>query len=287
MEPQGAAVLICLALAAAAFGQPLLSPARIVNAASHRGGSVVPGEIVVLYPSGAGPSALAGQHLDSNGRVATELGETRVLFDGVPAPLAYAIAGEISAVVPYEVAHRQTTEIVVEYQGRRSPPVKLPVAPRAPALFTLHESGAGQAAMLNDTGCCNSTTHPAALGSVAALYATGEGQTAPSGITGAVSSYGKPAAYPSPQLPLAVTVGGIPAEIVYAGAAPHTVAGLLQVNFRVPPNAPVGQAVPIVLTVGKRAESGRCHHGHPLHCAAGSGARSRSFGPRMAQGDSR
>jgi CheY-like chemotaxis protein len=51
-------------------------------------------------------------------------------------------------------------------------------------------------------------------------------------------------------LPVQVTVGGEPAEIAYAGAAPHAVAGLLQVNFRVPPRAPLGDAVPIVLKIG-------------------------------------
>jgi CheY-like chemotaxis protein len=45
-------------------------------------------------------------------------------------------------------------------------------------------------------------------------------------------------------------VGGRPAEIQYAGAAPHAVAGLLQVNFRVPADAPTSDAVPLVLMVG-------------------------------------
>jgi uncharacterized protein (TIGR03437 family) len=35
-----------------------------------------------------------------------------------------------------------------------------------------------------------------------------------------------------------VTVGGKRAEVVYAGAAPHFVAGLLAVNFRIPMDAP-------------------------------------------------
>jgi CheY-like chemotaxis protein len=60
-----------------------------------------------------------------------------------------------------------------------------------------------------------------------------------------------------PQLPVHVTVGGEPAEIVYAGEAPHAVAGMLQVNFRVPESAPLGEAVPLVLTVGNsRSQDG-------------------------------
>jgi uncharacterized protein (TIGR03437 family) len=44
-------------------------------------------------------------------------------------------------------------------------------------------------------------------------------------------------------------VGILPAEVVFAGAAPQAVAGLFQVNVRIPADAPTGD-VPIMLTVG-------------------------------------
>ncbi len=178
------------------------------------------------------------------------LGETRVLFDGIAAPMTYSLRGQAGAVVPYEIANRKTTEVVVEYQGARSAPVTLAVVDSVPAVFTLDLSGQGQAAILNETGCCNSARNPATRGTVASLYATGEGQTRPLGISGNLSVYRKTSDYPVPQLPVQVTVGGERAEILYAGEAPHAVAGLLQVNFRVPPRAPLGDAVPIVLKIG-------------------------------------
>ncbi len=240
----------CLPLALAAADEPQLSARKIVNAAGGSGGRVAPGEILVLFPSNVGPPGLAGGQIDSSGRVTTSLGETRVFFDGIPAPMAYSVQGDVEAVVPYEVASRKTTEIVVEYQGSRSAPVRLPVVPSAPALFTLDSSGRGQAAMLNETGCCNSARNPATRGHVAVAYATGEGQTVPPGITGSVSAHTRIADYPAPRLPVRITVGGKPAQILYAAEAPHAVAGLLQVNFRIPANAPLGEAVPIVLQVG-------------------------------------
>lgn len=154
------------------------------------------------------------------------------------------------AIVPYEIADRKTTQVVVEHQGQRSPPVTLNVVSATPALYTLDSTGHGQAAMLNATGCCNSSRNPAKRGTIAVLYATGEGQTSPPGITGGVSFFDRIADYPAPRLPVRVTVGGQPAEIVYAAEAPHAVTGLLQVNFRVPPNAPIGDAVPLTLTIG-------------------------------------
>jgi uncharacterized protein (TIGR03437 family) len=182
--------------------------------------------------------------------MATTAGETRVWFDGIAAPVVYSIKGQVGAVVPYEVGQRTTTEVAVEYRGVRSAPVTLAVVESAPALFTLDSSGHGQAAMLNETGCCNSVRNPAARGSVVALYATGEGQTDPPGTTGLFSAYAKTSEYPAPRQTVRVTVGGVPAEILFAGEAPHTVAGLLQVNFRIPANAPLGDAVPLVLSVG-------------------------------------
>ncbi len=83
--------------------------------------------------------------------------------------------------------------------------------------------------MLNDTGCCNSVRNPAARGKAATLYATGEGRIARN---------------------VSVTVGGVRAHIAYTNKGSP-----LQVNFDVPANAPVGDAVPLVLTVGNRHSS--------------------------------
>jgi uncharacterized protein (TIGR03437 family) len=230
--------------------EPGLLASDIVNAADYSGGKVAPGEIVVLFPSNVGPEVLAGAQLGGDGRVTTSLSDTRVLFDGIPAPMAYSVKGQVGAVVPYGISRKRTTQVVVEYQGVRSPPVTLPVVDSVPALFTLDSSGKGQAAMLNETGCCNSARNPSARGAIAVLYATGVGQTVPRGIDGSMAAHARIADYPVPRLPIRVTVGGKPAEIIYAAAAPHAVAGLLQVNFRVPANAPIGDAVPLVLRVG-------------------------------------
>jgi len=246
-----AAPWLCLYVALkAAPEQPTFTERDVVNAADHSSGKVAPGEIVVLFPSNAGPAKQAGATANSEGRVPTSLGDTRVLFDGIAAPMAYSVKGQVAAVVPYEIANRKTTDIVVEYEGVRSPPVTLRVVDSVPAVFTLDLSGKGQAALLNQTGCCNSARNPATRGTIATLYATGEGQTRPPGISGNVSAYPRIADYPVPRLPVTVTVGGMPAEITYAGEAPHAVAGLLQVNFRVPRRAPLGDAVPLVLKIG-------------------------------------
>src|SRR5690348_10192113 len=99
---------LCLVLKGA-DEEPVLSARDVVNAADYSGGRVAPGEIVVLFPSHVGPAVLAGAQLGGDGRVTTLLGDTRVLFDGVAAPMAYSMTGQVGAVVPYEVSKQRTT----------------------------------------------------------------------------------------------------------------------------------------------------------------------------------
>ena len=205
----------------------------VVNAANYRGGSVAPGEIVTIFGSPIGPEALTTLQLDSSGKVSTTLSETRILFDGVPAPLIYVSASQASAVVPYEVADKVRTEVQVEYRSVKSNPVLIAVAPATPAVFTANASGAGQGAILNQDGSVNSESNPAPQGSIVVIYAAGGGQTVPAGVTGAVTSGAS-----KQVLPVRVEFGSSPViiqgEVLYSGSAPGLVAGVLQINVKTP-----------------------------------------------------
>jgi uncharacterized protein (TIGR03437 family) len=50
--------------------------------------------------------------------------------------------------------------------------------------------------------------------------------------------------------PVTATVGGIDAEVQYAGGVPGSVAGLMQVNVKIPESVVPGNSVPVVLRVG-------------------------------------
>jgi len=187
--------------------------------------------------------------LGADRRVTTSAGGTRVFFDGTPAPMVYSVAGQVSAIVPYNVAGKSRVEVVVEHNSVSSAPVSVPVVAAAPGLFSL-AGGVGQVVAVLEGGCCNSLTLPARRGEVIVLYATGEGQTSPAGRDGSLAEYATLAEFPRPVLPVAVQVGGRQADILYAGAAPGYVAGLMQINLRIPMDAPVGDQVPVVLSVG-------------------------------------
>lgn len=226
--------------------EPRTSIGGLLSGAAFRPWPVAPGAIVTLFGLDIGPPAGVGARLNAGGLVDNVLAETRVLFDGVPAPLIFVEAGQINCVAPYSTAGKTTTEIEIEFQGGRSTRLTVPVAESAPAIFTMDASGAGQGAILNQDGSLNSSARPAAKGSIVVLFATGEGQTDPPGTDGKLAQV--PA--PKPRLPVAASIGGLPAEVLYAGGAPGLVAGVFQVNVRVPEGAPSGPAVPILLTVG-------------------------------------
>jgi uncharacterized protein (TIGR03437 family) len=55
---------------------------------------------------------------------------------------------------------------------------------------------------------------------------------------------------PLPNLPVAVYIDGISCDVLYAGETPTVVAGLLQINARIPESASTGSKVPVYITVG-------------------------------------
>lgn len=221
------------------------APIAVVNAASGLAGPIAPGEIITIGGTAMGPSPGVIGTVNSSGVVDTTLSNTRVLFDGVAAPILYASDKQINTIVPYDLFGRLSTNIQVEYQGVRSPALQFRVADSAPGIFTLDQSGRNQGAILNQDGTVNGPNFPATKGSVVSIYATGEGQTTPVGINGKIIG----SDLRKPLLPVTATINGIPAIVQYAGSAPTLVSGALQVNVQIPGNAPSG-ALPVQLQIG-------------------------------------
>ena len=220
----------------------------ITNAASGATGAVSPGENIVIYGTGIGPAQLTGIQV-SNGVVSTISGNTRVLFDGVAAPVIYASANQTSVMVPYGVSGRTSTNVQVEYLGVQSAAINYQVTQTAPGIYSLNLSGTGPGATLNQNGSVNSQVNPAAKGSVVTVYMTGEGQTSPAGVNGAVTPLDG-TGLKNPLQGVTATIGGVQAQVAYSGSAPGIVSGVMQVNLVVPAGTASGGAVPLVIAVG-------------------------------------
>jgi uncharacterized protein (TIGR03437 family) len=216
--------------------------------------TVAPGELVSIFGNGIGPSTPRQLTLNAQGNVATSLGGVTVSFDGIAAPLLYAAAGQINAVVPFAVGANSTTLLQVAAPGGQTFSVSLSVSAAAPAVFTTTASGQG--AILNSDLSVNSAAHPAAPGSTIAIYATGTGMLNPAVPDGAIIPDGTiiPAgSLPVSQAAISVTIGGQAATVTYQGAAPGLVAGVMQINAQIPAGIAPGAAVPVIVSAGGTA----------------------------------
>jgi len=188
----------------------------------------------------------------------TELAGTEVLIDGVAAPLIFVSPNQVSGIVPWttwalqdDAGNRGAVPVRVRRAGLTSSAAGAFLDEAAPAFFTADGSGSGAAAALNEDGSFHGAERPTARGSVVVLFGTGFGATNPPQRDGEVTG----ASLAELVRPVSVTVGGVEANVLYAGPAPGLVAGVVQVNVRVPEDAAVdGRGVaPVVVRAGEHA----------------------------------
>lgn len=183
---------------------PTIANRGIVSAASYAGDVISPGEILAIF----------GQNFEPG---------MRVSFDGLIATPLYITPTQLSVVAPPALAGAREVNVIVEMNlDWRSTPVKIPVWPARPGLFTANASGSGQAAALNQDGSVNTPGNPAVKGEIIVLYGTGGGVE---------------------DLPVKVFIDGIACEVLYAGQAPGLIAGAWQLNVRIPQFASKGEVV--------------------------------------------
>jgi uncharacterized protein (TIGR03437 family) len=232
-----------------------LSPAALLNpsvttmtsAATQIQSRIAPGELISIYGTGLGPASGVSYKVDAlTNKVNFSLGGTQVYFDGKPAPVLFASATQVNAVVPFEVSTAGSSVMQVAYQGVLTTGSTSTLATAIPGIFTLDGSGSGQAIAVNQDGTLCDAAHPAAPGSYITVYFTGGGVTNPSGTTGGVAG----ATLKRLVQTAVATVGGQPATVSFAGAAPNMVEGVAQLNLKLSDNTPAGAAQPIILTVG-------------------------------------
>jgi len=201
----------------------------VTNAASFQT-AAAPGMILTVFGSRLANAVQAASAVP----LPLSMAGVSATVNGIAAPLYYVSAVQLNIQVPYETPTGNAL-LAVNNNGQVASFV-FPVSTTAPGIFL------GGDGFLVPT----STT---ARGSTLAMYITGEGEVSPPLATGAAPSISTPLSQlPAPLASPSVTVGGVPANIVF-GAIPYFLAGVTQINFTVPPNAPTG-VQPVVVTVG-------------------------------------
>ncbi len=227
---------------------PAFSLQGVVNAASSVPATLSPGEIISIFGTNLGPSGGHGPVAEEGLFLSTSVSDTQVIFNGVPGAVLYTGSDQINVVVPEIVSGEDSVTMQVTRYDIPSARVALPTADFQPAIFAYPLQGQFYAAALSANGAIQGPGNPLTRGSTVAFYATGLGLPA-----GATSDSVPVRAATLPVTPT-VTIGGVTANVVYAGAAPGETAGVTQLNVSIPANAPVGGAIEVVLSIGSQSE---------------------------------
>ena len=229
----------------------VISSNGIVNAASYIGGAISPGELISIFGAnfGGGSQGLI-VNAPQNNSLPLALGRTKVLFNGTPGAITALTTNQINVFVPPGLLNLASPpQVAVQVDDLVSVPVSVPIVATAPGLFSADASGSGQGAILNQDGSINSSAHPAARGTIVSLFGTGEGAESPQLPAGALVLS---TPLPAPVNSVTATVGGQPAEVLYAGAAPLLPTGVFQINLRIPQGVSTG-SIPVSISTGAAA----------------------------------
>jgi uncharacterized protein (TIGR03437 family) len=210
----------------------------VISAASESAGAA-PGGLISIYGGN-----MARVPTDLSGWLATTLPASLngidVTIGGKSAALLFVSDGQINAQVPADVS-AGGQPLIVRSSGTASSAFNLNVAATAPGIFTYP---GGAIAVKNSDFSLIGANNPATAGDIIVIYCTGLGQTTPQVPTGALAS----ATQLSSTGPVAVTIGGQAATVIYSIASPGY-AGLYQVAARVPTGLAAGTA-PAILRLG-------------------------------------
>jgi len=208
----------------------------LVNAASFANAPVAPGSLITVFGTFPGVPTSSAANLP----LPDSLGGISLTINGTPVPLDFVNASQINAQLPWASAPGPAVA-AVSIGGTASASLQFTVGAASPGIFTF---GTNRAVAQNHDYTLNDTGNPAAVGSYVVLYMTGGGAVSPVIPTGAASP-ASPLSYLTAQV--SATIGGQPAEVLFAGMAPYFV-GVVQANVKIPPLS--SGDYPVVVAIG-------------------------------------
>jgi uncharacterized protein (TIGR03437 family) len=201
----------------------------VANGASFQT-SFAPGMILSAFGAELAPGTQVAASLP----LPLSMAGVSATVNGIAAPLYYVSPGQLNIQVPYETGAGAAV-LGVNNNGQIAS-YTFQVAPSAPGIFTDQN--------LNLVPYSSGTQ-----GLELPLFITGEGDVTPALATATTPAASTALAnLPKPILPVAVTVGGVPATLQFVGIT-NGLAGVTQVNFAIPQGVPPG-VQPVVVTVG-------------------------------------
>jgi uncharacterized protein (TIGR03118 family) len=235
------------------FGSIQAPPAftTAVNGASFQA-PLAPNTWASILGGGLATTARSWAATDFSGaNLPTVIDGVSVTVNGSPAAVDYVGPSQIDFLVPAS-ATAGSAQIQVNNNDQISAAATVTLLPAAPAFFWLtgnkyivatHANGA----LAGPTTLIAGETTPVAPGETIVLYGTGFGATA----TAPPNNATFPAPLSLATLP-AITIGGAPATVAYAGLIEP---GVFQINVVVPVSLPAGDAAVVATAGGQKSQA--------------------------------
>ena len=189
-----------------------------------------PGMQAAVFGTNLAPGTLVASRLPLP---LSQLGVTATV-NGNNAPFYYVSPGQLDIQIPYETGSGPA-ELAVNNNGQIAY-FPLQISAVAPQLYGVWDAQGRPATS-------------AQQGQVLLAFTTGEGDLTPTLATGATpSSSTAISKLPAPRQSVLLTLGGVQFKPGFA-AVPSGMAGVMQINFTVPANAPLGPQT-VIVTVG-------------------------------------
>ncbi len=219
----------------------------VANSVDLTAGPLAPGELVWIKGTGLAD----GRVSSSSSALPLQLAGASVVIGGRLASLLYADQSQVLGVVPPDLPANSSQQIILVHDTSTGIPSPSIVAATQPAVFTQDGSGAGQA-LAYKAGILADASHPVQAGDKVIIYCAGLGAV---DAQGAVTN------------PVTVTIGGLTAQVNYAGLAISSnypaegppailgvstgLGGLYQITATVPSNVAGGAAAIVLSSTGQ------------------------------------
>jgi hypothetical protein len=212
----------------------------VVSAAGF-GPAIAPGGLCTIFGANLAAATAFGSL-----PLPTVLNNVQVLVNGRAAPLLYVSATQINFQAPYETTVGTPLQVVVLDGTLSSLPLMATFQQYAPDIFTYQRTATSTDPVIDNASFSLITpSAPAQAGGIVIIYLTGVGvlnNTPADGTAAPSSPLAQTVVTPT------VTVGGIPATVLFSGLAPGFV-GELQINVQLPATLPNGNGTPPSLPV--------------------------------------
>lgn len=219
--------------------KPVISPGGVVSAAAKVDG-LTPGSWVAIYGTDLSSTTRNWTDGDFNGdKLPLSLDGVSVSIDNKAAAVSYISPTQVNVQVPDDAAEGPV-QVTVKNAAGTSDAVSVNMAKFAPSFFTFDGTHIAATDENNAPLTNGWTVEP---GHLVVLYGTGFGPTSPPTPAGEIVASANPLESTSA---LRVTIGGVAAQVVFAGV---TATGLYQFNVTVPASTANGD-VAVVATIG-------------------------------------